>query len=263
MEIVDKSILNSLFGRILGSLGVFFFALSFSQNADCSSFFPQPFPKTVQDAPVILKGKIGSHYADWGKGDNAKKIYTYYEFQNEEILKGTIPSSSPLMIREMGGEKDGIGLHIEGAAYFETGESVVVLLKEANSEGTLDIHGMMLGKLNLEIASNGDEVLKGPALWGARTSVNDLQNPTRWTLADLRRLIREQSPNTGMVDGSNPSTSKVSPHPSHLAPAPSDSIGKSLSNQNLSESSLMPALPLVLMILSAIGVLFLLWKFLS
>jgi hypothetical protein len=94
----------------------------------------------------------------------------------------------------MGGEKDGLGLHIEGTAHFERGEEVVVFLNERNPDGSFDIHGMMMGKLNLEKNSDGEEILKGPALWIARSATSFDSTPQKqWTLESLKNLIQEQA----------------------------------------------------------------------
>ena len=196
--------------------------LLFLPLASASSFFPRPFPQTVQEAPVILKGKIGSHYADWGKGDDSKKIYTYYEMQTEEVLKGQ-PLSDPsrITVRELGGEKNGVGLQVDGAAQFETGETVVVFLKDANSEGTFDVHGMMLGKLNLEKTPNGEEILSGPALVKNSSSAKELPDLKKWTITDLKRIIREQAQDALNRNASKTQSSQILPHSPNEAPSPS------------------------------------------
>ncbi len=151
-----------------------------------SSFYPQPFSEKVQEASVIARGKVGMSYADWGNDqEGIKRIYTYVELQLIETFKGNASGSS-IMIRELGGEKDGVGLQISGVAQFQRGEDVVALLKNKNSDGVYDVQGMMMGKYGVLTDSNGVEYLSGPGLWQPTS-------PTQWTLEALRHLIQTQS----------------------------------------------------------------------
>jgi hypothetical protein len=163
-----------------------------------TTFYPQAFPETVQKAPVIVRGKIGAHYSDWSKdGDGTRRIYTFYELQVTEIFKGNA-SPSTLTIRELGGEKDGVGLQIAGTSQYETGEDVVVFLRDKNPDGTFDVQGMMMGKYNLQTDSNRQEYLVGPGiLSGSRNDADQpAGGPKKWTLPVFRQLIQSQAPST-------------------------------------------------------------------
>src|SRR6185312_17368613 len=86
-----------------------FLALFLPTYCFSTSFYGQPFSQTVDQAPVIVKGKVGMHYSDWGiDPDGIKRIYTYYELKVDEVLKGSA-NNSRIIFRELGGEKDGIG----------------------------------------------------------------------------------------------------------------------------------------------------------
>ncbi len=199
----------------LRGVGVF---LSLSIPTWATSFHEVPFPDSVQDAPIIVRGRIGGKHTDWGKDDRTdapspshleapeegaprRKIFTYYELNVTEVFKGQprFASSQTIQMREMGGEKDGIGLQISGTAQFWEGEDVVVFLGEVNREGTHDVWGMMMGKYSIRKNKKGEEVLSGPGL-GENPRLfdeNQRQNETRprkkWTLSDLRQLIRDSS----------------------------------------------------------------------
>jgi hypothetical protein len=182
-----------------------------------TSFYAQPFPSTVQETPVIVRGKVGMHYAQWSKDEQGnQRIYTYYELQVSETLKGDAPPQA-IMMRELGGEKDGVGLQIAGTAEFQPGEDVVVFLNEKNPEGTFDIHGMMMGKLEVQVDADGDELLRGPSL-NLTPGVLHEDSPTpedpkqkkKWTLSALRQLIQEQK----SQQPPSSSKSKASPSPS-------------------------------------------------
>ncbi|MEO5971269.1 MAG: hypothetical protein ABIQ95_15185 [Bdellovibrionia bacterium] len=203
------------------------FLLSFLTSlAGATSFFPQPFPDTVKGAPIIVRGKAGASYSDWNNDDfGGKRIYTFYDLQPTEVLKGNINKSSSLSMRELGGEKDGVGLTVPGVSEFEKGEDTVVFLKERNSSGSYDVQGMMMGKYNIQKDADGTEYLTGMGLnnfnhLGNNTDVTPAASPPKkWTLNDLRTLIRSQAGSEANSEGdksvqdSNPNTKTLSSPP--------------------------------------------------
>jgi hypothetical protein len=157
-----------------------------------TTFVPQPFHQEVRDAPVIVRGKIGTSYADWGKdSDGTQRIYTLYELQVVEAFKGDTHSTS-ITIREMGGEKEGVGMSVAGTSQYSKGEDVVVFLKNRNPEGAYDVQGMMMGKFNIQTDEEGKEYLVGPALIDGVHSKNDTNGGKKWTVEDLRELVQSQ-----------------------------------------------------------------------
>jgi hypothetical protein len=259
-----------------------FFLLAPSTFA--TSFIDRPFPTTVSEAPVIVKGRIGKSESKWSQGpDGSRKIFTYTELMVTEVLKSPhgIAEDSAIQLRELGGEIDGVGMVVPGTAKFEKDEDVVVLLSEENSDRSYDLRGLMIGKLKVEKASDGQEVLSGPAISGTGPR-NLLSQPDeestpggnqRWTLDALKKLISEQS--------KRPADSPLS-----VTPSPSASFGSGsgfsgdsasqLQNREGVESSSERAVPsqaedsfwgsrwiagLGIVILS--GVLFMLWRRMS
>lgn len=177
-----------------------------------TTFYERPFPETVQDAPVIARGKVGMTYSNWAQGqDGVRRIYTFYELQVDEVFKGQLTSRSgkPLqtaMMRTLGGEKAGVGMSVPGAPKFSRGEDVVVMLGPVQSDDSREILGLMMGKYNVERDSDGREFLTGPGL-NPENRVG-MQSPDqhrhdhderaehsgpKWTLERLRDLISEQS----------------------------------------------------------------------
>jgi hypothetical protein len=172
------------------------FLLLFLSPAHATSFTMQPFPKTVQDAPLMVRGKVGMSYSDWSKEDT-KRLYTYTELQITEVLKGNVIGPS-LIMRELGGEKDGTGLRVPGASKYEKGEDVVVTLTDKNEEGSYSVIGMMMGKFNVQTDGEGKEYISGPGLAG------DIPANSKWTLDGVRQLIKEQALNSDeTVDSAN------------------------------------------------------------
>jgi hypothetical protein len=161
-----------------------------------TSFYARPFPDTVQDSPVIVRGHVGNSFSDWGKGsDGARRLYTFYDLDVGEVFKGSVPGAT-LSMRELGGEKGGIGMQIAGAAHFSRGEDVVVLLGARNADGTYDVHGLMMAKFNIEKDEAGNEYLNGPGLDSQGPVDEDSvgsSHSRKWSLRALRQLVAAQS----------------------------------------------------------------------
>jgi hypothetical protein len=161
-------------------------------RAGATSFIERPFPDTVQEAPVIVRGTVGASTTDWGKeGDGGRRIFTYWDLRITEVLKGAAGQKGELIkIREMGGEKDGMGMQVAGTASFVAAEEVVVFLSEKNAENSHDVWGMMMGKLNVNTDQDGHEFLTGAAITGEH---GDYPHASAWTIGSLRKLIAAQA----------------------------------------------------------------------
>jgi hypothetical protein len=98
------------------------------QPAGATTFMERSFPDAVKDAPVVVRGRVGTSYANWVTGpDGTRRIFTFIELTVDEVLKG--PSAAgkrSLTMRELGGEKDGVGMQVAGTAHFNQGEDTVV-----------------------------------------------------------------------------------------------------------------------------------------
>ncbi len=157
-----------------------------------TSFVSRPLPETTQKTPTLVRGKIGSSYSDWVKTpDGGKRIYTFYDLQVTEAFKGEPKTGTSIQIREMGGEKDGVGLQISGAAQFSQGEDVVVTLGEKNPDGSFDLRGLMTGKFGVGRDQSGNEILIGATGEDLDGAPEDHHGP--WTLNEFRKLVASQS----------------------------------------------------------------------
>ncbi|HAR42872.1 MAG TPA: hypothetical protein DCS07_09635 [Bdellovibrionales bacterium] len=201
--------------------------------AGATTFYERPFEETVQDAPTIVRGSIGNSYADWSKGlDGTKRIYTYFDVQVTEVLKGSAQKPS-LVLRQLGGEKDGVGLQIAGSASFERGEDVVIFTGKRNGDGSYELLGLSMGKLNFEKDENGHEYLVGAAIPGTGRDGHDHHDTgghadpgirSRWSLDDLRNLIRKQDPIKNTEDQSLASEKPVLGEVDALLPSPAPQL---------------------------------------
>lgn len=190
-----------------------------SSTAISTTFAPREFPDAVKDAPIVVHGEVLSTRAKWGKGmDSGRRIYTYVELRNDEVLKGSVEGRT-LLIRELGGQVEGLSLEIPGTAKFKVGEDVVVFLSPRNADGSYDVRGLMMGKYDVEKNPEGEEVLSGGELslnrHHALTPDHDhhhgeeegqsgpgvtVPSPRKWTINSLRELIRTQPQAEKSVD---------------------------------------------------------------
>lgn len=221
--------------------------------AHATTFFPVPFPESVQDAPLIVRGRTGTSHADWATGpDGARRIYTYTEFEVTELLKGKVREHS-ISLRELGGEKDGTGLHVPGTAHFGAGEDLVVFLSDRDTrqkagEGPVepgvpafDVRGMMMGRFDIRKDADGAEYLAGGSLGQSEHALRSegevAGNGTvkNWTLDRLRELVKEQAKSTaGTQNGNIARTAAAIPPPS---PAPSPHMSSSYVEKSLGEAA--------------------------
>lgn len=181
------------------------FYLLFTLSANATSFVQRDFSEFVHSTKNIVKGKVGRVWSDWvDMPDGSKQIYTFSEVKVDEVIKGKV-ESKVIKVKEIGGEKDGVGFNVSGTAEFASGEEVVLMLREGSggdaAEPTFLISDMMMGKLNIEKNADGSEYLAGPALnldvhphlrAGDDKSKSFVENK-KWTMEDLRRVAKENS----------------------------------------------------------------------
>lgn len=215
---------------------------SYVPLAHATTFYERPFPDAVKDAPIVLRAKVGMSYGHWVHGnDGSKRLYTYYEMQVDEVLKGSAKGPT-IIVREVGGEKDGVGMQVPGSAQFKRGEDVVVFANdERDKDGAYDLRGMMMGKYNVSKNEAGEEILTGAGLMGETNPAlrghdhvihpehfaegnghGDTSAP-KWTLEKLRDLIKNQAAGSSRDELRSESVpvkvlKKPKPAPSSFAP---------------------------------------------
>jgi len=234
---------------ILSALALLSGFLLLPRPGAATTFFERPFPDTVQEVPIIVRGIVGNSYSNWAANeDGGRRIYTFYDLQVSERLKGTVESKT-LLMREIGGEKDGIGMQVAGSAHFDRGEDVVVMLSARNSDGSYDIRGMMMGKFNIEKDEDGKEVLVGGGLSGGHgghhdDSVRHVEGhddsgatpKPKWTIESLRQLIQTQERQARQNPSPLPSLRRV-PDPSPTEQISTDSPAPQLQNSPAEETT--------------------------
>lgn len=127
-------------------------------RAFATTFANRPLGAVVNEAPTILRGKVLNSYTDWGKGAQLRTIFTYTELEVTENLKGSV-NEKRILLRQPGGEKDGVELSVPGAARFTQGSDIVVTLGGKDSSDTAyDVLNLTAGKYDV-VQENGEPVL--------------------------------------------------------------------------------------------------------
>lgn len=93
-------------------------------------------------ADQIVHGRVVRTKSEWDK--NSRRIYTYTTLTVLESLKGKA-TYKEVIIRQLGGSANGIGMRVPGAAKFRLGEEVVVFLEE-KKKSIPQVMGMAYGK---------------------------------------------------------------------------------------------------------------------
>jgi hypothetical protein len=205
------------------------FLLTISTSAFATTFMPLPLSKQTVDAPNIVRGIVGTSYSDWGmRIDGTKDLFTFYQLQPTEVFKGDVDPSKSFIFRELGGEKDGVGMQVPGSGQFSVGEDVIILLGPVNPDGSYDLRGLSSGKYNITRQEDGTETLSGVGLappgkdndkdgFVHDDETSPLKSDMRkWTISDLRRIVHEQ--------GAAPKTPTKSALPTSIAKTSSSSL---------------------------------------
>lgn len=186
-----------------------------------TTFVPIPLTNQVAESDTVVRGKIGTSYSDYGsRNDGGRGIYTFYHLQVNEVLKGDISPSSSVLIREMGGEVNGVGMQVAGSAHFDPGEDVVVFMGAKNPDGSYEVKGLSSGKYNIQTQADGTENLLGLA--------------QHETMSSLRSIAQQQHGKPAHIITPSPSPSFTTAESSHSAASqlqpsstpPSDEEGK-------------------------------------
>lgn len=194
-----------------GLLNCIFVLLSgFFSPTGATSFFVRPFSQFTQTAPNIIRGTVERIRVETGVTlDGGKTIYTFADTAVKETIRGSIQSRS-IVIRKVGGTKEGMTLDIPGSPEFVEGEDTVLFLSEENEDQSYSVIGMEMGKFGLK-EENGQTVLTGgifnfsnphaetehePGHEAEPTFSNENldENKRAWSLDELKNLVKSMPP---------------------------------------------------------------------
>jgi hypothetical protein len=100
----------------------------------------------AQRVPLIVRGQVARTVAGWDA--EHRRIWTWTELVVTDVVKGR--AGRVVLVKQPGGEVDGIGQQVSGAARFREGEDCLLFLEAAPDEpGTWRTSGLSAGKVEL------------------------------------------------------------------------------------------------------------------
>jgi len=165
-------------------------------SAQASSFYIKPFSEFTQEATNIAYGTISNiHVENSISSSGAKIIYTYASLDVKEVLKGAIHEHT-ILIRKVGGTKDGFTIEIPGSPEFKDGEETVLFMSAQKEDQSYEVTGLELGKYGIE-EKDGQATLTGGIFNYVKQDEHNLaesqpENQHPWTLKGLRALVEKQ-----------------------------------------------------------------------
>jgi hypothetical protein len=145
------------------------------------------FDELTDSSEVVVSGTVTKTWADWDP--DHKYIWTHYELAVSATHKGV--TAQRVDIAEPGGEVDGIGMSISGAAGYGVGEKVLVFLSRMPN-GYLRTAGLGQGKYLVD--SNGR--VHGLAVFktGGAEAVRSLEG---MSVGQVRQMVGARVRTTG------------------------------------------------------------------
>jgi hypothetical protein len=126
--------------RILFFLAVLTVACAISALA--TTVRPASVERLSQLATLVVEGRSTNSWTEWNPQHTV--IYTYTQFQVARTLKGQ--SAQTVLVRQRGGEKDGLRQVLFGVRHFQVGEDAVLFLQPTRAaNGAMEIVDLMQG----------------------------------------------------------------------------------------------------------------------
>lgn len=108
--------------------------------------------ETIDDmarrVPLIVRGKVVRSISGWDDGH--RRIWTWTEVAVSDAIKGQ--SGKLVLVKQPGGEVEGIGQQVDGVARFTEGEDCILFLEPAPDEKNVwRPSGLSAGKVNVTV----------------------------------------------------------------------------------------------------------------
>jgi hypothetical protein len=209
-----------------------------------TSFYIRPFSEFTQSAANIVHARLSNVRTENAlTADGGKTIYTYANAEIIEPIKGTFAGPN-ILIRKVGGTKDGMTLEIPSNVELSEGEEGVFFLSDIREDHAYEVTGMELGKYGVKEV-NGEQILTGGIFNYSRPNPNDehhdeahlapdlQENLHPWSIKELKELVKKQAAAAAVapkITATPLPTASVSPGQS--LPSPSNSTTAPISDEN-------------------------------
>jgi hypothetical protein len=129
----------------------FFLVLSCAAVARATVLLPLDTEALATRADRVVLGVVESQQAHWTSDHQA--IYTDVTVRVTRSYKGALATGARLVVRREGGNLDGVGMRVFGAAEFAVGEEVLLFV-ETRGSASYTV-GMTQGKLHVTTGDDG------------------------------------------------------------------------------------------------------------
>lgn len=125
------------------------FTVILASPALASTVIAESIEEMAVAAPLIVHARVVAAQSGWDAAH--RHLWTWTELQVvSEPLKGRGTSNATVLVKQPGGEADGIGQAVAGAARFAIGEEVVAFLEPSDEPNVFLVRGLSAGKVRLE-----------------------------------------------------------------------------------------------------------------
>ncbi|MFW5878648.1 MAG: hypothetical protein ACOCVR_02415 [Myxococcota bacterium] len=147
----------------------------------------------AEQSERVVRARVVSREAEID--DSVGLVFTYTTLEVLEDLAGEGPSR--IVLRQLGGEAEGMGIAVEGDARFEVGEEVVVFVRSGDASGRLvHLEALSLGKFRIErpegLPAMAVREMEGLRL--VRDGEIETELPAQITLEELQIQVRRSLP---------------------------------------------------------------------
>jgi len=148
-------------GVILG-LGLVL-ALLLPQDAQATVVKAHSLYEKTQISKIIVRAKVESVQAEWFNGNTS--VQTVITLKVSEVLKGKIPKSRRIQVRQAGGKIGDFDHRVEGVSRWETNEDVIMFLEPVTAIKNRQLFvelGIGIGKYEIKTSKTGQWVHHHP-----------------------------------------------------------------------------------------------------
>jgi hypothetical protein len=135
---------------------IYFVGFFFPTFLFATTFTSFPLVRQIEGAEYVVRGVVGAR--EMRLEPQSGRPYTYWNLAVTDAFSDA-KLDGEIAIRQPGGEVGGMGYRVEGAADFQEGEDVIVLLRDTE-ESAKEVVGLVSGKVRVVRDEQGKERLE-------------------------------------------------------------------------------------------------------
>lgn len=115
--------------------------------AQASTVIAESIEEMAVASPLVVHARVVAAQSGWDAAH--RRLWTWTELEVREPIKGAGVGTT-ILVKQPGGEADGIGQAVAGAARFVVGEELVAFLEPSDEPRIFQVRGLSAGKVRLE-----------------------------------------------------------------------------------------------------------------